>query len=786
MATLGLTIFFAVIVAFSALVGLVRGLNKAVIRIMTLVLAIILTFVVAGPVTSAVAQNLRIEGQTIGQLILEGVRSTDMMAAILDAAPLLQEAILVAPAFVMGIVLFPVVFMLLSFVSWIVFLCVQKPLRRTIFHDSCSKEEAAMQPMGVRVGKRFAGMGVGILTGALIFGMITAPMLGLFTILPEKKALDEALDAMVAQKILSAADAEAIESAYAVTDAPLANIYGAVGVSAAGRAYLNAISRIEADGHKTSLTNEFDSLLATVQYATQSGLASALLSPEDPSALYAFLADEAAMDALLQYMFSSQLLRSAVPEVMAFAMESVANGMNVPANKEAVYSNMMEKIAQAVQNADIDFAAIAAYEQANNHSRSGKSEDPELTQEDYEALIQKLVELATTISSILNEAIAGDHRAFTDSIADYIVMTVKTQASENGQDSLASFDAASVQAAISGIDAEAVDAGEGDAAELLEQLTDPEKFETDTATIESITASIRESIKNAVADDSTAAQTASTLASVVSDFADAVSSATDENGNLDASRLDFEKIANAVTTLQNSTLKDVGASVLDIVAAGDLGSNSLVSDALGAVKEGYENGEDIGGTISTAGALISLGSAMNGGEYGAANQEAMVDSLTSLINNLNDFTIGLLPSIISADTLESMGIPAEYASAAYGVVETLLKELMELKGAADYDNEVNAILALYNLAATGVEDFTEDDISKLVNCAMDSDAIFNTLVSISTSNPFGIEIPDETVRADLAKAIEDNYAQSGKTQREYDIYNAVANLLGLDEDVDLD
>lgn len=789
MLTLGLTILFAVIVAISALVGLVRGLNKAVIRIMTLVLAVILTFVIAGPVTTLIAENIKVEGLTLGEMILDAVSSTEMVGDILAAAPLMQEAILVAPAFVISIVIFPVVFFVLSFVSWIVFLCVQKPLRRAIFKDSCKKEDAAQKPMGARVGKRFAGLGVGIVTGVLIFAMIMTPMLGLFSMLPAKSAVDEALNAMVEQNILSATDAETILSAYGVTDCTLVKLYGMVGVTAAGRAYINSVSKIEADGHVTCLSDEFGSLLALVQTAAEGGLLD-LLQAEDPNALYALLADKALMDALMQDMFQSELLRAAVPEVMAFAMESVAAGMNVPANKEAVYNNMMDDVALAVKSAEIDYAGIKAYEQANGivpvlirlSSRTTSVAAEVMTQEEYEAQIQKLVELAQTISTILDKAISGDNAAFADSVATAIVNEVKTQASENGEETLENYDATSVQTAISNIDSADIDAGEGDAAALLEQLSDQEKFETDVATVETITEAIRESVKNALADDSKAAETASTLASVVSNFAEAVSSATGEDGVIDAAKLDFEKIASAVTELQNSTLKDVGASVLDIVAAGDLGDNSLVSDVLGAVKEGYENGEDIGGTISSAGALIGLGSAMSGGEE---NQEAMVDSLTSLINNLNDFTIGLLPSILSDDTITSMGVPAEYADATYGVIETLLKELMKLKGAEDYTSEVNSILSLYNLATTGMENMTEDDIAGLVNYALESDAIYNTLMSVSTSNPFGIQIEDEAERASLAKVIEENFAQSGKTQKERDVYNAVTTLLGLDGEVSL-
>jgi hypothetical protein len=167
MASLILTALFAVTVLFGALVGLIRGLNKAVIRIMTLVLAILLTFVIAGPVTTAIAQNVTIQGQTLGEMILASVGQDDMVAAILDSMPLLRQALLVAPAFVISIVVFPVVFFVLKFITWIVFLFVQKPLRKLIFKDSCDKEVERQKPAGIRVAKRFGGMGVGIVTGVL-------------------------------------------------------------------------------------------------------------------------------------------------------------------------------------------------------------------------------------------------------------------------------------------------------------------------------------------------------------------------------------------------------------------------------------------------------------------------------------------------------------------------------------------------------------------------------------------------------------------------------------------
>ena len=785
-------IIFGAFVGFGALVGLIRGLNKATVRLMTLVVAAALTFAIAGPVTKAVAANVLIEGQTLGQLLLDAVAGSEMIAGFLEVAPLLKEAILVAPAFAIGIVVFIVVFLILKAITWIVFLFVQKPLRKLIFKDNCNKAEAAQAPAGIRVAKRFGGMGVGIVTGVLILGMIFTPVLGLLSTLPEKTAVDSALDALVEQKVLSAADAEIIKEAYAMTDAPVIRFYNAIGIRAAGRAYLHAVSKIEADGYSTSLVNEFASLMATVQATMERGVLNVLLSTEDPNAIFDLLGDKAFVENMMQNMFQSELLRSAFSEVVAIAMESVAEGMGVPANKDAVYDNMMDSIAVALKEADVDYAAIYAYEEANGiaFTAAGLSAPKRvmapaevMTQAEYEAEVEKLLALSQTISKILNQSFSGGDAAFADSVAVEIINGVKVQAAENGQETIGAFNAADVQGVIAGIDSANVSAGEGDSAALLQQLSEKDKFETNVVTMETISESIRESVKSAFADEEKAAETSATLAGVVSDFAAAVSSATDEEGNIDVTKMDFEKIADAVTSLQNSALKDLGGAVLDIIVSGDLGENSIVSDALGAVKEGYEKGEDIGGTISSAGALIGLGAAM-GGENGA-DQEAMVNSLTSLINNLNEFTIGLLPNILSTDTIASMGVPTEYAEATFGVIETLLKELMKLKGAEDYDNEVNAILSLYNLATSGTEDFTEEDIPELAGYLMESDAIFNTLVSVSTSNPFGIEIEDQDTRDELVAGIEGFFAESGKSQRERDICTAIAKILGVDEQLNL-
>ncbi len=794
MTSLVLLILFAVAVVIGALYGFGRGMNKSIVRLITLVIAAIATFIVAGPLTNYLAEIIVIDGKTLGEMVLESISSDETVAGILDAAPLMKEALLVAPAFVMSIVVFPVVFWLLKLVTWFIFCFIQKPLRKLIFRERflTRKEKKAKvklpkAPFGIRVLKKFAGLGVGAVTGALIFGMLMTPFFGLVSVLPEQSAVDQLLDTMVEQGALTEEDANLIKGEYAATDGAVIKLYTILGATPAGRAYLNSVSRIEADGQVTYLPDEFDSLLSVLSTAVEGGLLDVLENADDTNAIFTLFADREFVDALMQEMFNSKLLRSAIPEVMAIAMESVAVSMNVPADKDAVYNNMMDDIAGAVKDADVDYDAIKAYEGTQGvsyvDSLEGGPREGIMTEEEYKAEIEKLVALTEKIAAIIGKAVAGSNETMANSIADIIVRDVKTQA-ENGADALQNFDANAVKTTISSISASDVKADEGSAAEFLGKLTDPEKFETTLPTVDTIKASIRETVKNAVADDKNSQATASTLASVVSNFAGAVSSATDAEGNIDPLKLDFNKVANAITDLQNSPLKGVGSSVLDIVASSDaLGDNAMISGAIGAIKDGYNNGEEVGGAIGSAGALVGLVGSMNG--EGGANEEAAVNSITSLINNLNPFTITLLEQILSDETLIEMGVPAEYTKPTFDVLTTLLTELMALQGSENYDKEVDAILSIYNLATKGGEGVAEDEAKKLINQAAQSDAIYNTIVSIGTSNPFGLELSENEL-ADFAEDIEEAYDESPKTEKDKRFYEAIAKMFAVDDRITLD
>ena len=755
---------FLLFVVIGALFGFLRGMNRSLIRLGAFFAAAVLTFFVSGLVTNVMNENIVIEGQTLGQMLLDSIMSNEVAARIFNASPLLQEAVLVLPAFAAAIVVFPVVFILLNFISWIVYCIIPKPIFKR---------------------KKLAGMGIGAVTGVLIFGMLFAPLFAVLNLLPENSALNEAIDSLVEQEVLEADVADIIKSELTAREGFVIKAYSLIGVSAAGRLYLSNVSKFEYGSHKTNIPDELAPVFSAAQVMVDGGLLKALLDSENPNAVFAVLADKAVVSELIGEMFKSQLLCSAVPEILAMAMEGLAMSINVPADKEAVYNDMMDKIAEAIKNGNIDYDAIKEFEEAYPDLAIdyAPSEDGQtnviMTEEEYEAEIQKLVELTLKISKIINVAVADSTEAIADAIANMIVKNVQADVTENGA-SASDFGSDAVKGAISKIAAESVD---GTAAIVLAQMNDVEKFSTNVATVESITNSIRETVKNAMSDTSKVQETAGVLAGAISSFAGAVENAIGADGSVDVTKLDFAKLAEGVTGLQNSNLKDVGSSVLELVAAGDLG-NSMVSTALGAIKESYDNGENISGAINSAGALIVIGSTI-GNKDDEGSKEALNKSFADLVHNLDEVTMKLLPAIVTEDTLLSIGVEAKYTETAYYVTETLLRELMALKGASDYDNEVEAVLEVYDLVMKGVNNFVEEDIQKFIDSAMKSDAIYNTIVKLADRGDVLFEIETEDQKTMIVNTLNAYYAESAKQDKDYVLFSSFSKIIGVDGDVTL-
>lgn len=362
MASLILWALFALAVVINAIFGLVRGLNKSLIRVVMVLTAVLLTFLVAGPITTLIADSVTIEGQTLGQMLLENVNADGSMDAFLGASPLVQELIMVVPALGISLVVFPVMFGFIKFTSWIAFLFVQKPLRKVVFKDERTKAEYKELPKKTRVINRFAGLGVGAVTGVIIFGMLFTPLFGVFGMLPSADAVNGLMDTMVEQADMAVSDADMIKEIYGMTDGGVVSVYGAFGAKAAGKAYINSVTAVECDGVKTTLSGELGTILDLAQTVMKSDL---LTNIENPEAIGQLLGDKEAMGDMLKAAFRSEVLSATVsgalatslglPEEMAGAASGVFDTMRGELLKldDAAY----EKEVDAIVSLCTDFTA---------------------------------------------------------------------------------------------------------------------------------------------------------------------------------------------------------------------------------------------------------------------------------------------------------------------------------------------------------------------------------------------------------------------------------------------
>lgn len=384
---------FALIVVINAIVGLVRGLNKSVVRIMLVVLAVLLTFLIAGPVTTLVANSITVEGQSLGEMVLESVNADGSMDMFLSATPLLRELIMVTPAFVLCLVVFPVLFGVLKFLTWIAFLFAQKPLRKLIFKENRTKAEYKELPKKARLISRFSGLGVGIVTGMIVFGMIFTPVFGVFGMLPASDAINSVMDTMVKQDAMAASDADMVKEVYAMTDGGLVNFYGFFGAKATGKAYINSATAVESGGVKTTLGNELGTLLELVQTVLQSDLLAGL---EDPEALGQLMGDQESMSSLLQNVFRSEVLSEAVPGMLVTAMglpEEISGAASDVF--ETVRAELMKLEDEEEFNKEVD-AVVALC----NQITAGTQESPEESMADLFTYAEQSDVIYNTIVSI--------------------------------------------------------------------------------------------------------------------------------------------------------------------------------------------------------------------------------------------------------------------------------------------------------------------------------------------------------------------------------------------------
>ena len=154
--SLGILAFTAISLIFGWLFGLMRGRNRAILRLCLIVLSIVIA-IFARETVVGIVMNLDLGGQTIPDMINEALNSgeTQLPQAIQDIVFALVEIII-------GLVAFFIILLALSFVTWLIVFPICK-----IFVRKGAKKRV------------FAGGFVGLLQGLVIAFVVCAPLTGI-------------------------------------------------------------------------------------------------------------------------------------------------------------------------------------------------------------------------------------------------------------------------------------------------------------------------------------------------------------------------------------------------------------------------------------------------------------------------------------------------------------------------------------------------------------------------------------------------------------------------------
>jgi hypothetical protein len=134
--------------------------------------------------------------------------------------------------------------------------------------------------------------------------------------------------------------------------------------------------------------------------------------------------------------------------------------------------------------------------------------------------------------------------------------------------------------------------------------------------------------------------------------------------------------------------------------------------------------------------------------------------------------------ILSAELLISLNVPEKYADEMCTAFAACIDEMLAVRNSDvnAYNAEVDSFVSL--VLALGDKKLTDKELAKeLVDFAKESNVIYNALMKVSDS--IVIEVDDDD-REDIKKGIEEYYAESGKTEKERAIFNAVAKLFAIE------
>lgn len=270
--------------------GMVRGFTKSWIRLIIVVADAVIAYFIAGAIGSAIA-SINISGmgqvingkniETVEALIEELLKSISIVAELIESSPTIGKVVSILPLAIINLVLFDVLFVLINFVTWIIFMIVFSIIGK-------KHKDEEQKPKRKGLGVLFS-----IIQSVVVFIVLFIPVMGLTYFVSEQveyvnnyngeleqvsqegsASADEYLGEMVAfaeEKTSAEAESEndaeekAVETAQEVTSS-LENawVFKAlkfVGYDKLSMALANNLTKFEINETKTGLFDEVENVV---------------------------------------------------------------------------------------------------------------------------------------------------------------------------------------------------------------------------------------------------------------------------------------------------------------------------------------------------------------------------------------------------------------------------------------------------------------------------------------------------------------------------------------------
>ncbi|MBO4217394.1 MAG: CvpA family protein [Clostridia bacterium] len=783
-----------VILVIGVLMGLARGTGKSVIRLITLVLAVVATFFVSVPaanylankdISGLVSEIDGVEVTTASETLVNLLKSNETAAELLGENSTLEAAARQLPVMLFAVVTFIICFLLLCLVSLLVYALFRWPLLRLAGKDRYDRPTA---------GSRAGGAIVGFVSAILFIGILLTPVLGVANML---KNLPEDTEIQAKEDYFDP-----------VAENAMVKVFNTMGFGYLGDMLMKKASKITAeDGTEAYVSEDIDSIVRVYSLLDEYGIVEKMQNEDmEFSEFLEYFKDEEFVNRLFALMLDSKILSDTFKAASAKGGEMVAEALRLPKNDAEGYNLVTDSVASTIEGSSDEIELAGAYSSYTSESATvlPQSESPVADAEvDYapsdltkftvkgsDTVYCLFTENGETHIGIMNGSEIAKSLSVSDAvkkvedvrnrIVEKLTKSVNTgnmnalqkeefEAAINSSVDKMMAEAASEIMKSSGYDAKKVAeffAGSENEAEQLRF----ENFSYNGVKADGFAKAFENSITALLESESEDA--AETLASIVVPAMQIVDSlsGTEEGGT------QFAYVAPAVGQLVGAihgseSLNGLGLTLLNAISESSVVNEVVPDTVTEEIIKIYTEGGDVTNTAIALASSANIAAALSSGDVDTV--EKLIRDLTV---SLNDETAAQIQSLVTDEFMANFVSDAEFAANAKTISAAIVDVLSGAKGKASYRTEAEALVSAYGLVMSS-SDFSSDDLVSLLRYSEKSEIIASIIHKCSGCRvDFSASMKRE-FRNTMTSAFDTSTEQKSVI---VPLYNDIAAILGLD------